>query len=105
MDLTITVRVCDECKRRDRDATRYTLTPEEGKPRTRDLCDEDAAPLLAVFGEPASEARNDTLPAQGRAPKKAPAKNAADAPPRRRGKTPVATLAEIEARKAAAQKP
>lgn len=50
MDLTITVRGCDQCKRNDRPATRYTLAVENGEPVTRDLCAEDAAPLEAVFG-------------------------------------------------------
>ncbi|NUV86583.1 hypothetical protein G6W61_10225 [Streptomyces sp. KAI-26] len=50
MDLTITVRGCDQCKRKDRPATRYTLTVEDGQKVTRDLCAEDAAPLEAVFG-------------------------------------------------------
>ncbi|MER5851025.1 hypothetical protein ABT126_29365 [Streptomyces sp. NPDC002012] len=50
MDLTITVRGCDQCKRNDRPATRYTLTIENGEQVTRDLCAEDAAPLEAVFG-------------------------------------------------------
>ncbi|MEW1694475.1 hypothetical protein [Streptomyces sp. NPDC091278] len=50
MDLTITVRGCDVCKRNDRPATRYTLTPESGDPATRDLCAEDAAPLEVLFG-------------------------------------------------------
>ncbi|MGV9312579.1 hypothetical protein ACWDR0_10325 [Streptomyces sp. NPDC003691] len=50
MDLTITVRGCDQCKRTDRPATRYTLTVESGEPVTRDLCAEDAAPLEAAFG-------------------------------------------------------
>ncbi|MGW8743562.1 hypothetical protein [Streptomyces sp. NPDC055794] len=54
MDLTITVRGCDQCKRTDRPATRYTLTAESGEPVTRDLCAEDAAPLEAVFGPLAS---------------------------------------------------
>ncbi|MFK0099250.1 hypothetical protein [Streptomyces sp. NPDC091040] len=50
MDLTITVRGCDQCKRKDRPATRYTLTVEDGEKVTRDLCAEDAAPLEAAFG-------------------------------------------------------
>ncbi|MFF7254781.1 hypothetical protein [Streptomyces microflavus] len=50
MDLTITVRGCDQCKRNDRPATRYTLTVEDGEKVTRDLCAEDAVPLESVFG-------------------------------------------------------
>ncbi|MFI6275929.1 hypothetical protein [Streptomyces sp. NPDC050988] len=119
MDVTITVRVCDICKRRDRNATRFTLTPDEGKPRQRDLCDEDAAPVLAVFGEDALKATEDDSadsPApQEPAAKKAPAKKAAAkkavakkttakktaAGTRRPRRTPVRTLAEIEAEKKA----
>ncbi len=102
MDLTITVRVCDKCKRQDRDATRYTLTPDEGKPVTRDLCDEDAAPVLEVFGEAVSEASEEKPPAQRKAPaEKAPAKKAVT---RRRGRTPIKTLDQIEAEKAAKAK-
>ncbi|MFG2209953.1 hypothetical protein ACIQK6_23915 [Streptomyces sp. NPDC091682] len=51
MDLTITMRVCDICKSGDRPTSRYTLTPEEGEPRAKDLCDEHAAPVRAVFGK------------------------------------------------------
>ncbi|MFJ3974899.1 hypothetical protein [Streptomyces sp. NPDC090021] len=104
MDLTITVRVCDKCKRQDRPAKRYTLTPDEGRPIQRDLCDEDAAPVLDLFDleaekpQPASEAKP---PAQRKATgKKATAKKATT----RRGRTPVKTLAEIEAEKAARAK-
>ncbi|MFJ2814345.1 hypothetical protein [Streptomyces sp. NPDC087294] len=50
MDLTITVRVCEQCKSNDKPATRYVLTVESGEQVTRDLCAEDAAPLEAVFG-------------------------------------------------------
>ncbi|MFI6205899.1 hypothetical protein ACIBAI_05790 [Streptomyces sp. NPDC051041] len=47
-------------------------------------------------------ARKDKSPAQGKAPAaKTPAKTTTS---RRRGRTPVATLEEIEARKAAADK-
>ncbi|MFE5971382.1 hypothetical protein ACFQ64_04370 [Streptomyces sp. NPDC056460] len=51
MDLTITMRVCDICKSGDRPTSRYVLTPEEGEPRAKDLCDEHAAPVRAVFGQ------------------------------------------------------
>ncbi|MGA5019240.1 hypothetical protein ACPCAA_17710 [Streptomyces griseoincarnatus] len=101
MDVTITVRRCDNCKSPDKEATRYTLTVDEGEPVTRDLCDEDAAPLLEAFGgavAPASAPVKRT-PAPRKAPaEKAPAKKAAS---RRRGRTPVKTLEEIEAEKAA----
>ncbi|NUK41795.1 hypothetical protein HRW13_13060 [Streptomyces lunaelactis] len=85
------------------------MTPEESEPITRDLCDEDAASLLAVFGEAVSEAREEKPPAQRKRPAKAAAEAAEDkttakAATRRRGKTPVMTLDEIEARKAAAAK-
>ncbi|MFE0104124.1 hypothetical protein [Streptomyces sp. NPDC059009] len=50
MDITITVRACDYCKKNDRPTARYTLTPEKGEPVTRDLCAEDVAPLEALFG-------------------------------------------------------
>ncbi|WP_042800925.1 hypothetical protein [Streptomyces sp. C] len=77
---------------------------DEGEPAERDLCDEDAAPLLDLFdlspaeeSEPApSEAKP---PAQRRAAKKTAAKKTTS---RRRGRTPVTTVEEIEARKAAA---
>ncbi|MER7109679.1 hypothetical protein [Streptomyces sp. NPDC000229] len=109
MDVTITVRVCDKCKRRDRPATRYSLSTEGDEPKTRDLCDEDAAPVLEVFdltvseaGEPEPAQREDKPPAQRKAPaakaaKKAPAKQTAS---RRRGRTPVMSLEEIEKLKA-----
>lgn len=108
MDLTITVRVCDKCKRRDRPATRYNLRVDEAEPIQRDLCGDDAAPLVELFdltpaeeSEPAAtEART---PAQRKpAAKKAAAKKATASPRKRR--TPVMTMEEIEARKAAAAK-
>ncbi|MFE0771958.1 hypothetical protein [Streptomyces sp. NPDC058861] len=142
MDLTITVRGCDQCKRNDRPATRYTLTVENGEKVTRDLCAEDAAPLEAVFGPlPKAEEkspedsfheqlltlmedherkvvarraqREQEHREQNPAPeKKAQAKKAASKrtttakktaarTTTRRGRTPVKTLAEIEAEKAA----
>ncbi|MFG2850882.1 hypothetical protein ACGFZ9_09450 [Streptomyces mirabilis] len=113
MDVTITVRVCDICKRRDRNATRYTLTPDEGEPRQRDLCDEDAAAVLAVFVEDVEKVSEDDSadsPApQEPAAKKAPAKKAAakkavakkTAGTRRPRRTPVRTIEEIEAEKKA----
>ncbi|MCD7438975.1 hypothetical protein K4B79_12145 [Streptomyces lincolnensis] len=90
---------------------------------TRDLCDEDAAPVLAVFdlavsedSEPepvVTEARppaQRTASAKKTTAKKTTAKKtttgtAAEevaAKPRRRGRTPVKTIAEIEASKRAA---
>jgi hypothetical protein len=109
MDVTITVRVCDICKDKDKPATRYSLTPDGDETVTRDLCHEDAAPVLAVFdltpeGAPESVPSEDKPPAQRKAPaakaeKKAPARTTS----RRRGKTPVRTLEQIEAAKKAAQ--
>ncbi|WP_282703762.1 hypothetical protein [Streptomyces sp. CC219B] len=123
MDVTITVRVCDICKRRDRPATRYTLTPEDGTPKTRDLCAEDVAPVEKVFGplapaeeeapgplylnaaeEGAGEARpaaKKTTARKTTAKKATAKKTAAGGTTRRRGKTPVKTLDEIEAEKRA----
>ncbi|MGW0705078.1 hypothetical protein ACWD4G_03720 [Streptomyces sp. NPDC002643] len=105
MDVTITVRVCDKCKRQDRPATRYSLTADESKPVTRDLCDEDAAPVLAVFDLAVVE-NSEPEPAEPKPPtqRRAPAKKAAEkrTTPRRRGRTPVKTLEEIEADKQAA---
>ncbi|NWF28259.1 hypothetical protein HW130_18625 [Streptomyces sp. PKU-EA00015] len=117
MDVTITVRVCDICKRRDRPATRYTLTADEAEPRERDLCDEDAAPLLDLFGgtlpEPRTEALVDAVetavaeeagtarPRNGRQVRTREATAEPEARPRRSRRTPVATLEEIEAMKAA----
>ncbi|KOG26827.1 hypothetical protein [Streptomyces viridochromogenes] len=124
MDVTITVRVCDRCKDRGKPATRYSLKPDGGEAVTRDLCDEDAAPVLAVFdlvvsedSEPEPVATEARPPAQRAASakkttaKKTTAKKTttegaaaeeAAAKPRRRGRTPVKTLAEIEASKKAA---
>jgi hypothetical protein len=120
MDVTITMRVCDICERRDRPATRYTLTSENGEPKTRDLCAEDAAPIEKVFGpletaeeekpgplylNAAEEGAEEGEPAAKKATarkttaKKTTAKKAAA--PRRRGRTPVRTLDQIEAEKAA----
>ncbi|MFI1655609.1 hypothetical protein ACH4ZU_11980 [Streptomyces sp. NPDC020472] len=118
MDVTITVRVCDICKRQDRPATRYTLTVDGAKPKVRDLCDDDAAPVLATFDEAVEEAREDAAPSQDAAPAKkttmrrtAPAKKAVakkivakKAAAGRRGKTPVMTMEEIEALKSGASK-
>ncbi|MCX5237214.1 hypothetical protein OG824_18610 [Streptomyces prunicolor] len=106
MDVTITVRVCDICKRRDRNATRYTLTPDEGEPRQRDLCDEDAAAVLAVFVEDVEKVSEDdsadSSAPQEPAAKKAPAKKAvAKKATRRPRRTPVRTMEEIEAEKKA----
>jgi hypothetical protein len=80
---------------------------DEGEPIRRDLCDEDAAPLLDLLDLPEAEepepAPAETKPpAQRKAAKKATDKKATA--PRRRGRTPVTTLDEIEARKAAAAK-
>ncbi|MEV5149979.1 hypothetical protein AB0L14_37910 [Streptomyces sp. NPDC052727] len=109
MDVTITVRVCDICKRRDRAATRYTLTPEDGEPRTRDLCAEDVAPVEAVFGplKPAEEKpgplylnAEDDEEEKPTPRKKAPAQKAATPAPRRGRRTKVMTMEEIEALKA-----
>ncbi|MGW2419753.1 hypothetical protein ACWC0C_10955 [Streptomyces sp. NPDC001709] len=127
MDLTITVRVCDICERKDRPATRYTLTPENGEGVTRDLCAEDIAPVEKVFGPlvPAEEAEQGPLYLnavdEGEKPepaaKKATAKKttakkttakkttAAEKPPaQRRRRTRVATLDQIEAEKKAKAK-
>ncbi|MEU7030039.1 hypothetical protein AB0A60_25580 [Streptomyces sp. NPDC046275] len=136
MEVTITVRGCDTCKRTDRPTTRYTLQSERGQAVTRDLCAEDAAPLEDVFGPlvPAEEpspqdavkeqlltlmgeheedtrARRARAEAEVREAKSAPArkttqakKTTAKKTTRRRGGTPVMTLEEIEAKKAAAAK-
>ncbi|MGW3336219.1 hypothetical protein ACWDCL_01895 [Streptomyces sp. NPDC001009] len=106
MDVTITMRVCDECKRRDRPATRYTLTAEEGEPVTRDLCDDDAAPLLAVFGDAPKEEKEAPpqvpvrRPAKKVAAKKATAKKATAKKATTGRRTRILTMAEIEAEKA-----
>jgi hypothetical protein len=111
MDVTITVRVCDICKRQDRNATRYTLTPDEGESRQRDLCDEDAAAVLAIFVEDVeevSEGDSTDAPAprepaaKKAAAKKTPAKKApAKTATRRPRRTPVRTMEEIAAEKKA----
>lgn len=124
MELTITVRLCDQCKSKDRPTTRYTLALAGSEPRERDLCDEDAAPLrdlfgddLAVQGPPelapveravvailaAAKAAKapERLPASKPVPKKAAVRGKAARPAVRRSKTPVMTMDEIEAMKAA----
>ncbi|MFF4244294.1 hypothetical protein ACFYY2_07440 [Streptomyces sp. NPDC001822] len=109
MDVTITVRVCDICKDKDKPATRYTLTGESGEAATRDLCAEDAAPVEKVFG-PLKPAEKKAAPRYlnaeeetPKAPRKAPAKKAAKkaTTPRRTSRTKVMTMEEIEAQKRA----
>ncbi|MFI5861802.1 hypothetical protein [Streptomyces sp. NPDC051546] len=124
MELTITVRLCDQCKSKDRPTTRYTLALVGSEPRERDLCDEDAAPLrdlfgddLAVQGPPelapveraaveilaAAKAAKapERLPASKPVAKKAAVRGKPARPAVRRSKTPVMTMDEIEAMKAA----
>ncbi|MEV0437796.1 hypothetical protein AB0I84_00730 [Streptomyces spectabilis] len=58
MELQVTVLICDVCKKRDVPAKKYLLAIGESEPKRRDLCDEDAAPVLAAFGllaEPVTE--------------------------------------------------
>ncbi|MBT2544516.1 hypothetical protein J7E99_28410 [Streptomyces sp. ISL-44] len=127
MELTISVRMCDQCKSKDRPTTRYTLALAGSAPRERDLCEEDAAPLRALFGDDlaaqgppelapleraeaairaAAENVTAEVPEQQAAPTRKPqARKAAekDKPARtsgRRSKTPVMTMDEIEAMKA-----
>ncbi|WP_405978873.1 hypothetical protein [Streptomyces sp. NBC_00158] len=121
MELTITVRLCDQCKSKDRPTTRYTLALAGSKPRERDLCDEDAAPLRDLFGDDlaaqgppelapleraaaaiiaAVEDPKAEVPGQQAPPARRPkARKAAEAPVRR-SRTPVMTMDEIEALKA-----
>ncbi|MFD3325792.1 hypothetical protein [Streptomyces sp. NPDC058701] len=128
MELTITVRLCDQCKSKDRATTRYTLALTGAEPRDRDLCDEDAAPLRDLFGDDLAAqgppelapleraeaaifaAARDVkaeVPGQQSPPAaKAKAKKAAESgrparPSGRRSRTPVMTMDEIEASKAA----
>ncbi|WP_371671216.1 hypothetical protein OG985_28510 [Streptomyces sp. NBC_00289] len=103
MDVTITVRVCDVCERRDRPAIRYTLTPENGTAKTRDLCAVDVAPVEKLFG-PLEEAEADDSPSSKAKPvkKAATAKKVASGtvPRRRASRTPVMTMEQIEKMKA-----
>ncbi|MEU5433811.1 hypothetical protein AB0G73_10580 [Streptomyces sp. NPDC020719] len=45
----MTMLVCDVCERRDRAARKYTLTVGGAEPVRKDLCAEDAEPVLALF--------------------------------------------------------
>lgn len=140
MELTISVRLCDKCKSKDRPTTRYTLAQAGAEPRERDLCDEDAAPLTAIFGDDLAaqgppelsplervaaeiQAATEARPIKAAAPrggktkaevpeqpkasaKKTAAKKTAQpartAQPRaRKSKTPIATMEQIDALKAA----
>ncbi|MEU2111509.1 hypothetical protein [Streptomyces sp. NPDC019507] len=112
MDVQITVRVCDICKRQDRPAIRYTLKPEHGEAKTRDLCAEDVAPVEAVFGllERADNDQssgplylNADVEDEPTTRRKRTGKKAAATPGQRRtGRTKVMTLEEIEAMKTGA---
>ncbi|SNS50670.1 hypothetical protein [Actinacidiphila glaucinigra] len=102
MDVTITVRVCDICERRDRPAVRYTLQPENGEARTRDLCAVDVAPVEALFGPLNPEGTEEDAPLRAVVASKPPAKKAAaKTGARRTRRTPITTMEEIEARKVA----
>ncbi|MGP3686253.1 hypothetical protein ACTVZO_16360 [Streptomyces sp. IBSNAI002] len=126
MELTITVRLCDQCKNKDRPTTRYTLALAGCEPRERDLCDEDAAPLRDLFGDDLAaqgppelapleraaaailaavedqkaEVPGQQSPASKPKPKKAAEGGKPARPAGRRSRTPVMTMDEIEARKA-----
>ncbi|MFB8020049.1 hypothetical protein ACFC36_15985 [Streptomyces rubiginosohelvolus] len=90
MELQVTVLICDVCKERDVPAKKYLLAIGESEPKRRDLCDRDAAPVLAAFGlpaEPVTEmapgpdqpptgAGAAATPAKKAAPRKAAAKKA-----------------------------
>lgn len=47
---TISVTVCDECRDPGRSTRSYRIT-SEGRTITRDLCEEHAAPIEAMFTE------------------------------------------------------
>ncbi|MFI9205302.1 hypothetical protein [Streptomyces sp. NPDC053048] len=116
VELQITMLVCDVCERRDVPAKRYTLAVEDGEPIRKDLCLDDATPLIklfypgasvAAFTEAEAEAAPET-PAEEEAqaeeeePQAAPMKRAA---PRTRPAAKKATAAKrTTAKKAAAKK-
>ncbi|MFG2147365.1 hypothetical protein ACGFRG_24740 [Streptomyces sp. NPDC048696] len=97
MEVTVTMVVCDVCKRQDRPAQKYLLAVGDTEPVRKDLCVEDAAPVVALFFEPeaaapeaavtldgpqghdretARPAREPAAPAKKAAAKRAPAKKA-----------------------------
>ncbi|MFI0985012.1 hypothetical protein [Streptomyces exfoliatus] len=47
--MKITLLICDNCKRRDRAAETYSLTIGDSEPVQRDLCEECAAPIVALW--------------------------------------------------------
>ncbi|MFF7021394.1 hypothetical protein ACFY97_10300 [Streptomyces klenkii] len=85
MELQVTVLICDVCKERDVPAKKYLLAIGESEPKRRDLCDRDAAPVLAAFGlsaeqpvaETAPETKQPPAPATKTAAKKTAAKKTA----------------------------
>lgn len=132
MEVTVTMVVCDVCKRQDRPAKKYLLAVGDTEPVRKDLCVEDAAPVVALFFEPgtaaleaavaldgpegqdretARPARESAAPAKKAAGKRAPAKKATakkttakKTTPRRTGLgARKATPEQIEAEKAAAR--
>ncbi|WP_329022498.1 MULTISPECIES: hypothetical protein [Streptomyces] len=62
IEVTTTLIICDVCERRDAPAYRYTITVGDSPPVRRDLCAQDAEPIVAVFGLRISEAALSALP-------------------------------------------
>ncbi|WP_265106701.1 hypothetical protein [Streptomyces sp. ET3-23] len=115
MEVQVTMLVCDECERRDVPARKYTLAVEGGEPIRKDLCLDDAAPLLKLFypgASLASFAEEESATAESAeetAPEQAPEQETPPAPrtaPARRATPVKKTVAKkaTPARKTAAKK-
>ncbi len=98
--MEISVTVCDVCKSVDRETTRYTVTWPGGTVE-RDLCSDDARPLLELIGEQGAPAER---PAQIAPQKRTQSAQRAPSPQRtpRGRRAKVVSLEEIERSKAKA---
>ncbi len=98
--MEISVTVCDVCKSVDRETVRYTVTWPGGTVE-RDLCSEDARPLLDLIGDQGAPVERPVrIAPQKRAQSPQRASSPQRTPRARRAK--VVSLEEIERSKAKA---